>query len=227
MLGSIVNFLAIIIGGILGLLLKKGIPERISKTIIEGLALCVFFIGVSGMLKGSNVLLIIFSIVIGGIIGEVIDIDKLINNLGKKIEEKFEGKGNISEAFVTTSLLYCVGAMAIVGSLQSGLEGNHKILFAKSILDGISSIIFASTMGIGVLFSAFSVLLYQGAITLLAFTLKNILTTATINEMTSIGSLLILGISLNMLKITNIKIANLLPSVLIPIVYYMLLNLIK
>lgn len=172
MLGSIVNFLAIIIGGILGLLLKKGIPERISKTIIEGLALCVFFIGVSGMLKGSNVLLIIFSIVIGGIIGEIIDIDKLINNLGKKIEEKFEGKGNISEAFVTTSLLYCVGAMAIVGSLQSGLEGNHKILFAKSILDGISSIIFASTMGIGVLFSAFSVLLYQGAITLLAFTLK-------------------------------------------------------
>ena len=170
MLGTLVNFSAIIIGSIIGLLLKNGVPEKLSNTIMQGLALCVLLIGISGAIKGSNVLLIIISIVIGGFIGELIDLDNLLQKLGDKIETRFKGKGvKISEGFVTASLLFCVGSMAIVGALQSGLEGNHKILFAKSMLDGISSIIFASSLGIGGLLSAFSVLIYQGAITLAAF----------------------------------------------------------
>ncbi|KRQ87305.1 putative membrane protein YdfK [Caloramator mitchellensis] len=227
MLGTIVNFFSIIVGSLLGLVFKKGMPERINETIMSGLALCVLLIGVSGTLKSQNILLIIFSIVIGGIAGELVNIDKLLNNLGDFIEGKLKGKGNVSEGFVTASLLYCVGAMAIVGSLQSGLEGNHKILFAKSILDGVSAIIFSSTLGIGVVFSAFSVLIYQGLITLMASFLKPLLVTATINEMTAVGSLLIIGLSFNMLKISKIKVANLLPAVIIPILYQVVLNFIK
>lgn len=222
MLGTLVNFGAIVIGGILGLLLKGGIPERLSKTIMNGLALCVLYIGISGTLKGDNPLLIIISIAIGALIGELIDIDNLLSKFGVFIEEKFNKITNnspIAEGFVTSSLLFCVGAMAIVGSLQSGLEGNHTVLFNKSILDGISSIVFASSLGIGVIFSAFAVLIYQGAITLLATLIQGILTTTVINSMTAVGSLLIIGLSFNMLGITKIKVANLLPAIIVPMIY--------
>ncbi|GFP76899.1 DUF554 domain-containing protein [Clostridium fungisolvens] len=222
MLGTLVNFGAIVIGGILGLLLKGGIPERLSKTIMNGLALCVLYIGISGTLKGDNPLLIIISIAVGALIGELIDIDNLLSKFGEFIEEKFNKmtkNSPIAEGFVTSSLLFCVGAMAIVGSLQSGLEGNHTVLFNKSILDGISSIVFASSLGIGVIFSAFAVLIYQGAITLLATLIQGILTTTVINSMTAVGSLLIIGLSFNMLGITKIKVANLLPAIIIPMIY--------
>ncbi|MBK1809374.1 DUF554 domain-containing protein [Clostridium sp. YIM B02505] len=222
MLGTLVNFGAIVIGGILGLLLKGGIPERISKTIMNGLALCVLYIGISGTLKGDNPLLIIISIAVGALIGELIDIDNLLSKFGVFIEKKFNKITNnspIAEGFVTSSLLFCVGAMAIVGSLQSGLEGNHTVLFNKSILDGISSIVFASSLGIGVIFSAFAVLIYQGAITLLATLIQGILTTTVINSMTAVGSLLIIGLSFNMLGITKIKVANLLPAIIVPMIY--------
>lgn len=222
MLGTLVNFGAIVIGGILGLLLKGGIPERLSKTIMNGLALCVLYIGISGTLKGDNPLLIIISIAVGALIGELIDIDNSLSKFGVFIEEKFNKmtkNSPIAEGFVTSSLLFCVGAMAIVGSLQSGLEGNHTVLFNKSILDGISSIVFASSLGIGVIFSAFAVLIYQGAITLLATLIQGILTTTVINSMTAVGSLLIIGLSFNMLGITKIKVANLLPAIIIPMIY--------
>ncbi|GKU23799.1 DUF554 domain-containing protein [Clostridium folliculivorans] len=222
MLGTLVNFGAIVIGGILGLLLKGGIPERLSKTIMNGLALCVLYIGISGALKGDNPLLIIISIAVGALIGELIDIDNLLSKFGVFIEEKFKKitkNSPIAEGFVTSSLLFCVGAMAIVGSLQSGLEGNHTVLFNKSILDGISSIVFASSLGIGVIFSAFAVLIYQGSITLLATLIQGILTTTVINSMTAVGSLLIIGLSFNMLGITKIKVANLLPAIIIPMIY--------
>lgn len=228
MLGTLVNFSAIILGGIIGILFKNGIPERISNTIMQGLSLCVIFIGISGAIKGSNTLLIIISVVIGGLIGELIDLDNLLQKFGDKIEEKFKGKGiKISEGFVTASLLFCVGSMAIVGSLQSGLEGDHKILFAKSMLDGITSIIFASSLGIGVILSSFSVLVYQGAITLAAASLKAILIQSVVADMTAVGSLLIIGLGFNILNITKIKVANLLPAVFIPIIYQLILNIIK
>ncbi|WP_411678763.1 DUF554 domain-containing protein [Clostridium thailandense] len=226
LLGTIVNFAAIILGSLIGILLKGGVPEKISTTIMQGLALCVIYIGISGAIKGSNVILIIISIVIGGFLGELVDIDNLLKKLGDKIEKKFKGKGvKVSEGFVTASLLFCVGSMAIVGSLESGLEGNNKILFAKSMLDGIASIIFSSTLGIGVMLSSISVLLYQGIITIAASALKVILIQSVITDMTAIGSLLIIGIGFNMLEISKIKVANLLPAVFIPIFYQIILNL--
>lgn len=228
LLGTIVNFSAIIVGSLIGLLVKGGVPEKISNTIMQGLALCVIYIGISGAIKGSNVMLIIISSVIGGFIGELVDIDNLLKKLGDKIENKFKGRGiKISEGFVTASLLFCVGSMAIVGSLESGLQGNNKILFAKSMLDGVASIIFSSTLGIGVMLSSVSVLLYQGVITIAASGLKTILIQSVITDMTAIGSLLIMGIGFNMLGMSKIKVANLLPAVFIPIFYQLILNLMK
>ncbi|MGL5087151.1 MAG: DUF554 domain-containing protein, partial [Clostridium sp.] len=174
MLGTIVNSLAIVIGCLIGLGAKNIISNKIGETIMQGLALCVIYIGISGALKGNDTLLIIISVAVGAFIGELIDFDKKLNNLGNFIESKVnknkvnknkvntQSKISISEGFVTSSLLFCVGAMAVVGSLESGLQGNHTTLFAKSILDGVSSIIFASTLGVGVMLSAISVFVYQG-----------------------------------------------------------------
>ena len=172
MLGTIVNAAAILVGGAIGLLLKKGIPERVSGGIMQGLGLVVIYIGISGMLKGQNVLIATISIVVGGAIGMILDFDgrfnRFVGNLEQKLASKTDDGSKFSEAFITTTLLYCVGAMAVVGSLNSGLTGNHEVLFTKSILDGVSAVIFASTLGAGVLLSAIPLFLYQGAITLLA-----------------------------------------------------------
>ncbi|AKN29795.1 membrane protein [Clostridium carboxidivorans P7] len=228
MFGTIVNFLAIIVGSIIGMVLKRGISEKISTTIIQGLSLCTVFIGISGAIKGSNFILIIISVALGALIGELVDIDKKIEGLGNTIENKFKGKGsNISQGFVTSSLLFCVGSMAIVGALEGGLSGNYKILFAKSILDGTVSIIFASSLGLGVLLSSFSVLIYQGSITIAASLLKPLLTQSVITDMTAVGSILIMGLGFNMLNMTKIKVANLLPAVFIPIIYQIIMNVIK
>lgn len=226
MLGTIVNALAILAGSLLGFVLKGGIPERINDTIIKGLSLCVLIIGISGAIKTNNMLLVICSVVIGGLIGEIIDIDKGLKKLGNFVESKLSGKGGkISEGFITASLMYCVGAMAIVGSLESGLSGNHKTLFAKSIIDGISAIMFTSTLGIGVALSAVSVLIYQGIITLAASMLQGLLISSVISEISAVGSLLIVGLAFNMLGVAKIKVANLLPAVLVPIFYQIILNI--
>lgn len=223
MLGTIVNSLSIVLGCVIGLLVKGRVSQKISDTIMNGLALCVVYIGISGALKGENTLLTIICVALGALIGELIDIDKWLNNLGEKIELKVnKGKEkeniSISQGFVSASLIFCIGAMSIVGSLQSGLTGNHETLLAKSVIDGITSIIFTATLGIGVIFSSISVFIYQGIITLGASFLSNILSDAVINSMTCVGSLLIIGLGLNILKATNIKIANLLPAVFLPII---------
>lgn len=223
MTGTIVNVVAIIAGSLIGFFLRGGIPKRIQDTLMQGLALCVLLIGIQGVLKGTQMMLIIFSIVIGAIIGELIDIDKWLNKLGDLLERKLGSRGGrVSEAFVTASLLYCVGAMAILGAIQDGLMGNSNILFQKAILDGVMAVTFASTLGIGVIFSTVPVFLYQGSIAIMASTLSGILTPDITNQMTAVGSLLIIGIATNMLKITKIKLANLLPAVLIPIIYELL-----
>lgn len=218
-LGTITNSLAIIGGCLVGLVIKGRMTEKISNTIMNGLALCVIYLGISGTLESENSLICIISIALGGLIGELIDIDKRIINLGDKIENKFNSHTSISEGFVTASLLFCVGAMAIVGSLQSGLSGNNETLFAKTILDGISAIVFSASLGGGVMFSAVAVFIYQGAITLGASVLSDVLSSGVINAMSAIGSLLIIGIGLNILKSTNIKVANLLPAVFLPIIF--------
>lgn len=225
MLGTIVNALAIIGGSIVGFLFKGGIPERINDTVMKGLALCILIIGITGAVKSENMILVICSVVIGGVIGELLDIDKALKKLGDGIEAKLNGRGgSVSEGFVTASLIYCVGAMAIVGSLESGLKGNHSILFTKAMLDGISAIMFTSTLGIGVALSAVSVFLYQGAITMGSTFLQGILTTAVVTEISAVGSILIMGLGFNMLGSAKIKVANLLPAVAIPIIYFLILT---
>lgn len=222
MLGTLVNCAAIIGGSLVGFIFKGGIPERINETIMKGLALCILIIGITGAVKSENTFLVICSVVIGSLIGELIDIDKWLKRLGDGIERKLQGKGGrVSEGFVTASLIYCVGAMAIVGSLNSGLKGDHEVLFTKAMLDGISSIMFTSTLGIGVALSAVSVFIYQGIITVAASFLQTILTQPVVTEMSAVGSLLIMGLGFNMMGVTKIKVANMLPAIFIPIFYYL------
>lgn len=223
MLGTIVNSLTVILGCTIGLIVKNRLTTKISDTIMSGLALSTMYIGISGALNGGNTLIIVISIAIGGIIGEIIDIDKWLNNLGYYIERKFkrnkEDDVSIAEGFISSSLLFCVGAMTIVGALESGLRGNHELLFTKSILDGISAIIFTSSLGIGVIFSSITVFIYQGLITIGAGLLSGILSTEVITNMSSVGGVIILGLGLNMIGVTKIKIANLLPSIFLPILF--------
>ncbi|MEE0451789.1 MULTISPECIES: DUF554 domain-containing protein [Peptacetobacter] len=222
MVATLVNCGVIIVGCIVGLFIKGGIPERFNKIIMNGLALCAMFIGFSGALEGNNTIITIVSMAVGALIGELINIDKWLNKLGETIQKKLD-KGNgkesrIAEGFVNASLLFCVGAMSIVGALQAGLAGNYDTIYAKTVLDGVSSIIFSASMGIGVIFSSVTVLLYQGGITLCASFLSGILSQAVIAEMTAVGSLMIVGLGLNLLEVTDIKIANLLPGILVPVV---------
>lgn len=234
-LGVIVNGLVIVGASFAALILKKFIMkfdknnkvEKISDTIMSGLALCIIYMGISGVLECQHVLICIISMVVGGLIGELIDIDKGLNSLGDKIEEKLnkgkvdvsKEKVSISQGFVSASLLFCVGAMAVVGALNSGLFGNNDTLFAKSALDGVSSFLFSLTMGIGVLLSSVAVFLYEGIIACGAFLLKGVLSTAVITEMNAVGSLLILALGINMILKANIKVANLLPAMFVPIIF--------
>lgn len=231
--GSIVNAVAIIGGSLLGMIIKGRVSERFRAIIMQALGLSVIIIGLSGSLsaifrvssegklESNDIMVMIIFLVIGAIIGEALNIEKKLNRFAELIQKKLPGSGsNFSAGFVSATLLFCVGAMAIVGSLEEGLAGNANTLYAKSVLDCISSIIFSSTMGIGVLFSAIAVFLYQGSITLLAEFLEHMLTLEVISQMSLVGNVLILGIGINLLEIRNIKVANMLPAVFLPMVYY-------
>ena len=218
--GTLVNSLAIIAGTVVGMLLGKFIPERMSNAISKGVALCVLYIGIDGMLAGENTLVAIISTVIGAIIGELLRLDDRMHDLGDWVERRFAkngAKGSISEGFVSASLLFCVGAMAIMGSLDSGLLRDHSTLYAKATLDGITSIVYGSTMGVGVALSAVPIFLYQGAIALGASFIEPFLTAAVIAEMKCVGSILITGLALNLLGLTKIKVVNYVPAIFLPI----------
>ncbi len=234
-LGTIVNAGVVIAGGVTGTLLRSGIPEKYKKIVMQGIGLSVLFIGISGTIKemitivnGNKldrqfVMLMIFSLVIGGLIGEVLKIEKRLENVGLWFQRKIPSKGgSFSDGFVTASLVYCVGAMAIVGALEDGLSGNPSTLFAKSILDGVSAVIFAATLGIGVAFSAVPVFIYQGGITLLAGLVQPWLTETVISQMSLVGGILIFAIGINLLEIKKINVGNLLPAVFIPVLYYLI-----
>ena len=219
MIGAIVNTLAAVVGGLLGSLLKKGIPERFADLVQKGLALCVLYIGIKGSLVGTNTLVTILSLVLGAILGELLDIDRGIERLGAWAQRKLsKGDSRLGEGFVTASLLFCVGSMAVVGSLQSGLTGNHETIFTKSMLDFVSAIILASSLGLGVCLSGAFVLVYQGAIVLLARWAAPVLSDYVVAEMSCAGSLLIVALGLNMLGIAKLKVANLLPAMFLPII---------
>ena len=226
MLGVLVNVLTVIIGSTVGLLFKRGIPEKITKAIMVGLGLCVIYIGVDGVLEGENPIIAVVSMAIGGAVGALIDIDRQINRLGEFIESKFKrSKGNaaIAEGFVSASLMFCVGAMTFVGSLNSGLgiEGGLEMIYTKSVLDLISSTVLAASLGIGVVFSAVFVLIFQGGIVLLAELLQPILTPSVIAELTSVGSLMIIGLGLNLTCNAKIKVANYMPAlVVVPVAVF-------
>ena len=224
MLGTIVNAIAIIAGSLLGLLLGRGIPENYKEIILSGVGLSVVLIGVRSALVSESLMVVIFSMIFGGLVGEWGKIEKRLEDFGSFLEKKVTAKSadssSFARGFVTASLVFCVGSMAIIGSLESGLTGNHQTLFAKSVLDGVTSLIFASAMGVGVMFSSIAVLVYQGLITLTAVFMKNLLVAETIEQMTSVGGLLIVAIGFNMLKITTIRVGNLIPAVFLPLLYY-------
>ncbi|MEJ2657620.1 MAG: DUF554 domain-containing protein [Desulfobacterales bacterium] len=223
MLGTIVNTLAIIAGSLLGLVFRGGIPKKYQITVMQAISLAVILIGLKMAFKTDDVLLVIFSLVIGSLLGELLKIENRIKNLGKRLETRFAKAGDgIAKGFVVASLVFCVGSMAIVGSMESGLTGNHQTLFAKSALDGLSSIIFASTFGIGVLFSSISVFVYQGFITVTASLMKPFLIPTVIDQMSGVGGLLIMAIGFNLLEIQKIKVGNMLPGIFIPLIYYVL-----
>jgi len=239
-LGTIVNVVAIVLGGTAGTLLKTGLPKRYKEIIMQAIGLSVIILGISGTLQGTYkvieggkldrlyIMTMIFSLVIGGLIGEFFNIEDKLDKLGMWFQKRLAGGGgNFAEGFVTASLVYCIGAMGILGSLQDGLTGNTNTLFAKAILDGVSAIVFAASMGIGVAFAALPVLIYQGGITLLAESIKFLLVDSVITQMSLVGSILILSIGFNILEIKKIKVGNLLPSIFVPLIYYAIKCLIK
>jgi uncharacterized membrane protein YqgA involved in biofilm formation len=232
--GTIVNVLAILAGGGLGLLLRGVSPERFRVTIMQALALAVILIGVRGALKTNDIMCVITCLVAGGLIGESLRIESRLESLGESARRLFEWivsirspktdgsaapRSAFAEGFLTASLVYCVGAMAIVGSLEDGLYGAGATLFAKASLDGVSAVFFASTLGPGVLLSALPVFAYQGAITLLARVVAPLLSDAVMAETSAVGGLLIVGIGINLLGIAKIRVGNLLPAALLPMAY--------
>ncbi len=221
MIGTLINTVLVLIGGGLGLLLRKGIPERIRDTIMQGLSLTVMLIGISGAIKTNDVLCVIVSIVVGGLIGGLLDIEKQLDKLGKFAEKKLSSEeGSVAKGFVTASLIFCVGAMAIVGAMDSGIRGDHSTLIAKGVIDAVTSVFLAATLGPGVLLSAAAILVYQGAIALLSIWIAPILTETVICEMGATGGLLVLGIGFNLLfPNQKIKVGNLLPAIFVPLLY--------
>ncbi|MCK5301181.1 MAG: DUF554 domain-containing protein [Thermoplasmatales archaeon] len=219
MFGTIINAIAVVIGSFLGLILRSKLPKRITNTAFHGVGLFTIILGIIMAIKTSNFLIMIFSIVIGSLVGEIIDIDKWINIFGEWLKKNFKGKNErFSEGFITAFLLYCMGSMTILGAIEEGLGGIPNLLVAKSVLDGFSSIILAATMGIGVLFSFIPLLLFQGGLTLLASNMQNILTGSIINELSAVGGILLLGLGITILDIKKIKILNMLPSLIIVVI---------
>lgn len=219
-LGTLVNSGVIILGSLIGLLLKRGLPEKWQETMINSIALCVFIIGIQMAMKTDNIIIVIISLVIGSIIGEIIDIEDGMNGLGAWLGSKLSKEsgsiaGQIAEGFVNSSILFCTGAMAIVGSIQDGLSGDCSTLFAKATLDGIIALILTANVGVGVMLSAITVGIYQGSITLMAGFVEPYITEAILQEITASGGVMIMAIGTNMLRITKIRIGNMLPGMLV------------
>ena len=223
MLGVIVNTLTVIVGSSLGLLAKKIIPRNWSDFIISGMGLCTIYIGISGAFEGQNTLIAVISMALGAIIGLAADIDRRVNSGVEKLEKRFakepseNGGASFTEGFVTASMIFCVGAMTILGSLQAGLTGDNTMLFTKATMDGIGAVFFAASLGVGVLASGIFVFVFQGIIVLLAQFIEPFLSQTVIAEMTCVGSLILIGLALNLIGATKIKVMNLTPAIFMPI----------
>ncbi len=221
--GVLVNVLTVIVGSTVGLLLKKQIPEKLTSAVMTAIGLCTVAIGVTGIIKGQNQLVMIISLVLGTIIGTLIDIDGKLTKIGDKLEKKSQKaeneKSTFSQGFVTASLLFCVGAMTIVGSMNAGISGDNQMLYTKSVLDLISSTMLGASLGIGVLCSSAFVLVFQGGLVALSMALGSFLNDFAVAELICAGSVMITALGLNLIGITKIKVANLLPGlVFVPVV---------
>lgn len=229
MIGVIVNVITVILGSCIGLIFKKGIPERVSTAAMTGLGACTLYIGISGSLCGQNALIVIASVVLGVITGTLIDIDGAINKLAKNVETRFKKQGgnvSIAEGLVSATLLFCVGSMTVTGSIQAGLTGDNSVLITKAALDFVSSMMLASSLGFGVLLSAVSVFVIQGGLVLVAGLISPFMSTGAINEMTCVGSILIIMIGTNLMRITKIKVADFLPAIIYAPVIYNIVDII-
>ena len=223
MIGVIINVITVLLGSSIGLLFKKGIPERVTTAAMIGLGACTLYIGISGSLVGENTLILIVSVVLGAIVGTLLNIDGAINRLAGKVEEKFRknGKGvSVAEGLVSATLLFCVGSMTVTGSIQAGLTGDNSVLITKAMLDLVSSMMLASSLGVGVLLSSVAVFVIQGGLVLLAELISPVMSVGAINEMTCAGSILIIMIGTNLMGITKIKVTDFLPAILFaPVIY--------
>lgn len=224
-IGSIINALSILVGGSIGLVLYGKFSNKIQHIVFQAIGLCVLLVGLQMALKAEQIIVIIFSFLIGGIIGESVDLEDKLEKLGNIIKNKVKSSSTtFTEGFVVSSILMCVGAMAIVGSLNEGLQGDRSILLTKSVLDGAVSVAFASTYGVGVLFSALPILLYEGLLTILASYMKPLLTPSVLNQLSSTGGLLIIGVAMNILEIKKIKVMNLIPSLILVVLFTIILK---
>ena len=220
MIAQVINGVAILIGALIGNKVRGGISDRFRSILMQAMALAVMLIGLLGAVKTTDALTVVICLAIGAVIGEGINIEKRLEGLGDGIKRRLKGaEATFTEGFVSASLIFCVGAMAIVGSLDAGLRGEYSTILTKSLIDGITATVLASTLGIGVAFSGLAVLIYQGAITLLAGLLQPLLTDLIITEMSAVGGLLIFAIGLNMQGMTKIRVGNLLPAIFVPMVY--------
>lgn len=215
MTGTIVNSLAILTGGIIGLLVKSRSPEKLTAIAFQGIGLFTLSLGIMMSIKAENILFMIFSIILGGITGELLKIDKAMDKLGEKLKGLARSENNhFAEGMVTAFLLYCMGSMTVLGAIEEGLGGYPNLLLAKSVLDGIASIALASTLGIGVIFSIIPLFVFQGGLTLFAGAVQGYLTETVINEISATGGLLLLGLGLTILDIKKIKTINMIPALL-------------
>jgi len=221
-IGTLINAGAVLLGGAVGLLFKGKIPAAFSESIIRAIGLCVCIIGINGAVKGDMMLLVV-SLALGAFIGEFLRIEQGLNKLGSWLQKslsKEDDNSTFAEGFVAATLLFCVGAMAVIGSIESGLGNDRSIIMTKSILDGITAMVLASSLGLGVLFSAAAILIYQGSIEFFAGTLQGVLSEALILQISAVGSVMILAIGLNMLLNAKIKVANLLPGLVVAAGYF-------
>ncbi len=218
-MGTIINVIAIIIGGLIGLVFRERFPERIAQTALQVMGLFTLLVGIQMALQGKEPILILISLAGGAILGEVIGIEDRLDSFGKWIEKLLKvTQGSPAKGFIYASLVFAVGSMAIVGSIADGVKGDHSILVTKAMMDGIISIPFAAGMGPGVLGSAATILVYQGSITLLARGLQSFFSPVVITELTAVGGVLVMGIGINILGLQKIKVANFLPALMIIIV---------
>lgn len=218
-LGTLVNVAAVLAGGTIGLLVHTRLPARFTKIVFQGIGLFTMFLGVSLALRTSNYLVMIFSLVIGSILGEMMQLDLHMERLGERLKKLSGGTSSrFSEGFITAFLLFCMGSMTVLGAFEEGLGGRPNLLFAKSLLDGVSSIALAAALGVGVLFSVIPLLLYQGGLTLLAVYLGNLFSETVINELSSVGGILLIGLGINILEISKLKILNMIPSLIVAVI---------